>query len=529
MLDSRRHTIVSGSMEDFPIERTCVKLVKLLKLIPGVAVLPLLLIFLCAPAAPALEHHNAVPRQLEVNLGEAVLLALRTNRTVKSAFLDRVVQKFDLEVARDKFNPNLDLSATTGYAGGKTDTQGSGWSSRTDVDLGAALTAEKQIETGGRFTFVWTRGDSLSESTDIDQSRDSTNSWSVNFSQPLLKGAGKDVNTASVALAELSEQSNLLSYRDTIISTVNSTISAFRSYAQSARALEISKASLERSRASQEINRVMIAMGRLPANEIIQSEADVASQEFSHETALNDVDNARLNLLKVLDLPRDTRITPIEEIRMDRNHPALDKCLALAFKNRSDYLNAKMSLKQSQINLLLARDNMKWSLQLTSGMSATDSNYRHSSDSDAYEWNVGLQLDVPLYGDLTREQVLLGAETSLKQAKISLEEIEQNINIEVADAVRNVETRLKQVGMAERSRILAEKKLAVEMEKLKVGRTTNFQVVSFQNDLTSSQNAEVNARVDYLNALTTLDTTLGTTLQTWQIDYNKEYDKWPGK
>jgi hypothetical protein len=43
------------------------------------------------------------------------------------------------------------------------------------------------------------------------------------------------------------------------------------------------------------------------------------------------------------------------------------------------------------------------------------------------------------------------------------------------------------------------------------------------------QNAELNARVDYLNALTALDSVLGTTLDTWQIDYNKEYDRWPGK
>jgi len=312
---------------------------------------------------------------------------------------------------------------------------------------------------------------------------------------------------------------------------VNATISAFRSYAQSVRQMDIIKASLERSRANLEMNRVLIDMGRMPPNEIIQSESDVANQEFSQETALNDLDNARLNLLRVLDLPRETRITPIEETDLSPVHPDFDTCLKAAFKNRADYLNANMDLDRTQISLVLAEDNMKWNLDLTSGVSAADNDRRNSANSDDYNWNVGLKLDIPIYGTNihSRDQGLLIAQTDQKKAIINLEETKQNITLEVQDAIREVETSLKQVGMAERSRQLAQKKLAVEMEKLKVGRTTNFQLVSFQNDLVDSQNAEVNAKVAYLNALSALDTILATTLETWQIDYNKEYDKWPGK
>ncbi len=83
--------------------------------------------------------------------------------------------------------------------------------------------------------------------------------------------------------------------------------------------------------------------------------------------------------------------------------------------------------------------------------------------------------------------------------------------------------------MAVRARELSEQKLAVEKEKLGLGRTTNFQLVSFQNDLVTSQKSELDVKLAYLNALKSLDTFLGTTLETWKIDYNKENDKWPGK
>ena len=466
---------------------------------------------------------------MEMNLAEAVNVALRSNRTVKSAFLDRVVQKFNLEVARDKFNPDVELATTAGYTGSETQTKGETTSTARNLDLSSALTGTKKIETGGTFTFSWSRNDSLSDTDTSAEDRASTNTWAIDFTHPLLKGAGIDVTTASVTLAELAEQSNILSHRDTIISTVNATISAFRSYAQKSRRMDIIRASLERSRANLAMNRVLIDMGRMPPNEIIQSESDVANQEFSHETALNDLDNARLNLLRVLDLPRETRITPIEETDLSPVHPDFDTCLKTAFKNRADYLNANMDLDRAQISLVLAQDNMKWDLGLTSGVSATDNDQRNSADSNAYKWKVGLNLSIPIYGDLTREQTLLSAQTEQKKTRLNLEETKQNIILEVQDAIREVETSLKQVGMAARSRQLAQKKLAVEMEKLKVGRTTNFQLVSFQNDLVTSQEDEVDAKVAYLNALSALDTILATTLETWQIDYNKEYDKWPGK
>jgi len=480
------------------------------------------------PSSRTEETAGIVP--MKMTLAEAVNVALRSNRTIKSAFLTRVVQRFNLAVARDKFNPDVDLNTTAGYSDSETRTSGrSRRNTFSNLELITTATATKRIETGGTFTFLWSRTDALSDSSGTAENRSATNNWTVNFSHPLLKGAGVAVNTASVTLAELNEQSNLLNHRDTIISTVNSTIQAFRSYARNVRFLDISRASLERSRANLEMNRLLISLGRMPANEIIQSESDVSNQEFSHEVARNSVANARISLLKVLDLPRDNQILPVEETDMAPVHPDLDDCLTLAFANRSDFLNATIAVDRSRINLILARDNKKWALDLISGYTYRDNYNRISADTDNHAWQVGLSLQIPLYGDMTRDQVLLSAETSLKQTQINLEEIRQNIALEVRDAVREVGTRLKQVGMAERSRKLAERKLAVEKEKLTLGRTTNFQLVSFQNDLVDRQNAELNARVDYLNALTALDTILGTTLDTWRIDYNKEYDRWPGK
>ena len=53
-----------------------------------------------------------------------------------------------------------------------------------------------------------------------------------------------------------------------------------------------------------------------------------------------------------------------------------------------------------------------------------------------------------------------------------------------------------------------------------MGRSSNFQVLSFENDLRNAENARLNALISYLNAQAELDQTLGTTLESWDISLN---------
>lgn len=502
--------------------------VSVIKKLAGVFLLSSFALFFSSNSSLATPPPSKEP--MEMTLAEAINAALRMNRSVKSAYLQRVVDKFNLRVEEDKFKPNVDFSAKTSYSNSTTKTapdERKSESRNTGAD--GTLSATQMIPTGGRFAFSWNRSDLWASSNLTENDRNDTNTWTVNFTQPLLKGGGIDVNTASLTLARLSEQSNLLSLKDSISSTVNATISAFRSYAQTTRQLEIIKVSLQRAKDLLGMNKFLISVGRMAANELIQTESDVANQEFSYETSLNDLDNARLNLLKVLNMDKATMIIPKEEGEPTAVHPDFDRCLKTAFENRSDYLNSNMGMDRAAISLTLAQNNMLWDLNIAGGYTVTDTNQRLSSDSNNQNWNVGLNLSIPLYGDLTREQGLVSAQVSLKKAELTLDELTENITIEVQNAIREVETKLKQVGMAQRARELSEKKLEVEGEKLKVGRTTNFQMVTFQNDLVTAQNEELNASIAFRNALTSLDNILGTTLNTWKIDYNKEYDRWPGK
>ena len=132
-------------------------------------------------------------------------------------------------------------------------------------------------------------------------------------------------------------------------------------------------------------------------------------------------------------------------------------------------------------------------------------------------WNVGLSFAVPFNKKVLENNYQL-YKLAFERQDIFVEELEDNIRIAVEDAVRNVKYTLRQVGMAKHAKELAKKKLVLEEDKMRVGRSSNFQVISYQRDLTTAQNAELVAIAGYLKAIGHLEAVMGTTLIKWNID-----------
>lgn len=443
------------------------------------------------------------PAPQDLTLEAAIRIAVVDNTRVKNAYLDRVVQKYDLYVAESKFSPKFLLTTEVGAQGGnRQDGQRTG---------NIAGTATQLLPTGARITFLGT-----SQALFTLGNWGSARGWTVNFTQPLLKGAGLDVNTASVRMAQFNEQANILRLKQTLMSTVVSTISAFRSLVQSNESLAISEQSLERSRQTLAINQERIAAGRMAAVDIYQTEADVASREVSLLQSQNSLDAARLTLIRLLDLdpasqPRALAETTIPPVPQDRQ-----ESLRLAFENRPDYLSALLSYEIAKLNLLVAENSTLWSLDLTGSYNQTEGLGQLDSQGPQDNWSVGLMLSIPL-NDPSIQQGAVAARINLDKFENDLAQQRLDIEVEVINALRKAEISRRQIELNTQARELAQKNVEVQTEKLKAGRTSNFELLSYQNALVNAQNAEVNAIISYLNDLTSLENTLGIVLDRWGV------------
>lgn len=470
------------------------------------AVLPLLVTVLAGLPATAAPPLNALPER-QLTLNEAILLAVQNNRDLATGRLDRLAQKLSLQDSEDEFRltPGIDFSA-------EHDSTTTALGRESVSVLGVSPKVTLRIPTGGTL--------SLSANNRVTDRDEASQFITLEFAQPLLKGGGTAVGSADLVTARRMEQIGFLSFKSAIIEIVTQTIYAYRNLIRSMRAVEISERSLQRARDLLAVNRVLIDTGRMAEHEIIQSEANIAERELNLIETRDALNDSRLALIDILEIDSRTRIRPTETLQVDAQTHDADMGVALALQNRPDYLQSQLSKENAETALLVADNARWWELNLTSS-----ANFMHSgrSLSEAYsrfddDYRVRLSLNIPLgvnADGLRRDQQR--AWFSLQQSKLRIAELYQSIDIEVRAGVRDVEVQFRHVALARQARELAERKLEIERIKLNSGLSTNFRLVEFEDDLVRSQNAENDAIVAYLNALTVLDRIQGTTLDTWKI------------
>ena len=490
-----------------------------------------------APAAAAAASpagQAEADASLALTLQDAIALAMRNNRRLVQGRLSRTVERFALRVARDKFWPNLRIGAVKRF-----ETEEGGWA---QGDASATFESNWLLPTGGRLAVV---------NTASGGAAGYDGAVTLRFAQPLLKGGGIAVNAAWLRIARATERVGALRFERAIGDVARAVVLAYRSLLQARRRVEIGSRSLQRARELLATNQALIRAGRMAELEVVQAQADVAERELTLAGAVNAEDAARLALIDVLDIDSDARIRPTEALavrdarsvggdRLGANCAGgagvahsetcagvVRELVALAAANRPEYLQAELRVESAEAGLLIAKNNRLWDLSATFAMDVygNANSLRRAiaepvGDVPDNDLRFALSLSVPI-GQLSLRQRHLAAQAILEQARADLAELRQAIDIDVRNAVRDVDTRLRQVALAEQARELAKRKLDAERQKLNLGLTSNFRLIRFEDDLVRAQNNALDAVIAYLNALSSLDRDLGTTLQTWGLEVNR--------
>ncbi len=123
--------------------------------------------------------------------------------------------------------------------------------------------------------------------------------------------------------------------------------------------------------------------------------------------------------------------------------------------------------------------------------------------SDAPNFSLGVTYSFPLR-NRTAKANLEGARILHQQLEAQTRLSEQNVIVEVRNAVQAVETARQRVLTARRARANAEIQLTGEQQLYENGRSTTFILFQRENALTNARNAEIRAETDYSKALADL-------------------------
>jgi outer membrane protein TolC len=404
----------------------------------------------------------------------------------------------------------------------------------------------EMIPLGGTLTLGLT-----SASTDTNQTGTTinpryNNQLQLSFSQPLLRDFGIKMTQRDITVARNNFDVSEIQFAKTVQDTIYDVVQAYWNLVYTVQNLQVQQKSLQLAKDFLAKNKRSVEIGTLAPMDVLAAESEVASREasiLSSEAAVKAAEDQIKNILNFS--PEEEaglrEIIALDSPRFDERKIEVDQALTIAMDKRPDLRMSRINLKTEDLNLGYAKNQLLPNLSLSAsytspGISGTrliyDSQYfgnvigtipgyRSDAWTDVFgfkyqNWNISLNLDIPLSNILSRASYAQ-AQISMQQALLEMKSTEQATVLEIRNAVRNLQTSFKQVQAYKVARELAEKKLAAEEEKLRVGLSTNYTVLQYQRDVTTARVQELKSIIDYNVSQSGLERSMGTLLEAKNI------------
>jgi outer membrane protein TolC len=396
---------------------------------------------------------------------------------------------------------------------------------------------------GGTFSIAMT-----DTNTDTTQKGETVNpryntQLSFSYTQPLLQNFGPAVTNYTINVARNNLELSEWQFYSTVQDTIYNAAQAYWSLSYSIENLKVQQASLKLAKDFLDMTQRQVEIGQLAPLDAIAAQSEVATQEatiLSAEAAVKAAEDQIKMLLAMT--PEEEKaavsIIPVDQPAYDVRSVDVAEALATAMNNRPDLKVSLVNVKLSDLTLMYTKNQLLPSLSLSAGWQSpgisgtqilyADNNALYGAvigtvpggvsnalgDTFSFKypnWNIGLTLNISLGNYLSGASLAL-AQVSMKQAMLTLQNTQIQAVLEIRNAVRNLQTTYKQVQAFRAASDLAEKKLAAETEKLRVGLSTNYAVLQYQRDLTTARVSELQAIISYNMAQAGLDRSMGTSV-----------------
>jgi outer membrane protein len=493
-------------------------------------------------------HDYVVNGKLTLSLRDAILLALENNSSVRVDETQIENQKMSVLGAYAPFDPMLQSSlnvnrySTPGY----TELQGVGQSSTATVN---SLSQFGQIS----YTQTFSTGTNVQVST--SSNKNSTNSSflffnpyysssiTFQFTQPLLRGAGRFANTAPIIIArrELAESED--SFKAEVSSTIYQVIQQYWAAVQARGNLNVSQQSMKLAQASYDHDRKALSLGALPPLDIYRSESEVAAIRVNIIQAQSNLvqtdDALRLAIGANQDpqisvLPLDLTESPVPQGELKNVDAAAE--ISEALKDRPEVAMTAEALEADHLSIRLAHNQLRPNLSVqglyqANGLGGNQYNLETgqliSPGGFGSSFGQVFGFGYPEYGGTLTLQFPLRnhqAEASLGNALVAQShdryysrQIREQIRRDVADAVEQLNEAKLALEAAKSSYGLAQQSLEADQQKYELGAETIFFVLDSQARLAQAESVLLQTEVSYQLALASLNWATGDNLTPWSI------------
>jgi len=501
---------------------------------------------------------------LPLSLMDLTKLALQNNLDIAIQDTNELLAQQKIKASFGNYDPKLTGSAglnsrknpvtsyTTAAQGGLNQTDSASWD----------FTFQQNVKTGGNYSVRWNSGRSDNNSTQQTFNPQYTGSATLAYTQPLWKNFRLDSNRANIKIVNLDLKTTDSQFKQKVTDTISNIHTQYWSLVSAVRDFDIKRRSVRLAQIQLRDNRKKVEVGTLAPIDVTDAEATLASREVdlisSEETILSQENalralissNRNSDIWSQVIVPTDT--PEFKEYKVD-----MEEAITTALRNRPEIEQSDITLAKYDINRKLAENDRKWQLDLTANygkqgiagpqafqkdpltgellldefgnpkpsinpnlVGGIGTAYKTVFTEGFRTWSLQLQFTIPL-GNKSADAAIAQRSIEKRQELMRRKQTEQTIQVDVRNAVQQIETRKKQVETAGASKRFSQARLDGEVKRFDAGLSQGYLVLQRQNELAQAEYQELQALINYKRAIINLQKAMYTLLEASDFEIAK--------
>jgi len=492
--------------------------------------------------------------KVSLTIDDAVKLALDRNLDIAVQRLNPEISDLAVASVRSVYYPSLTSTlATQSLTQASTNTItggsiGSGITNGTGTWNGGVT--QSVPWGGGNYTLTLNNARGTSDAAIQRYNPSYTPVWSAQYVQPLLRGFRTDSTRQQLQVTKINRDITDVQLKATITNTLSNVRNAYWDYVFAVQSVDVARQSLDLANKQVEDNQTRVQVGTMAPIDVVQAQAQAASALQNLVVAQASMRTSELALKRMIvsgteDPNWNATIDPVDRPDFRPEAIDLDDAIRRALSQRTDLAIAQKDVQANDATLRYLNDQTKpqADLQANYGLAGVGGtqifrtgtgvagdlgtvtetipggygNALSSLWSGSFpRWTVGVNISYPL-GLSSQQASVARARVQLNQVKAQLKQIELQVATELTNQAITIRSNAERVQAAQSARELAQRQLDAENSKFAVGMSTNYFVITAQNQLATAHNNELQAILNHRKSLVDFDRLQQTTLQNLNI------------
>ncbi|HEX4404490.1 MAG TPA: TolC family protein [Polyangia bacterium] len=350
-------------------------------------------------------------------------------------------------------------------------------------------------------------------------------SATLTFTQPVLRGFGREIAEANLRKARISADLTLLNRQAQAANTVRDTIIAYWELAYQTQDLDIQRFSEQLAREQLRTTEAQVQVGKMGDLAAAAVRRAIATAEQAEATS----EQARMG--RALDLQRlfgaavpgaFVGYKAADALAATRHDVDVDVETKHALAASPALRSIKLGLQLTQSDVRVARDSMRPLVNIVALASEGGRNHDlGTSIHQLFEWDdreysIGFNFTLPVQNRAARgtEEVARATEDS---AELDARDLELSIRDTVARMAAQIRSAGARLDYGREAVKFSEDNLKAEMARFQVGTSTNNDVLLRQQELKQAQESLARATADLLEGDVALAALTGDILETYGV------------